>query len=106
MAYSGVYNIQFSVQLQRLSGGSSKQVVIWLRKNGLDVADSATHVTLQANATYLVAAWNFFEAFNAGEYAEIMWTQDDAIDIYYDPANLIIPYPATPSVILTVNKIS
>ena len=105
MANAGVYNIQFSAQLKRTSGGTAKQVVIWLRKNGTDIADSATHLTLQANATFLLAAWNFFETFTAGQYAEIMWTQDDAIDIAYDPANLVVPYPATPSVILTVNKI-
>lgn len=106
MAYDGVYNIQFSAQLQRTSGGTQKQVSIWLRKNGVDVPNSNTHLTVQANATYLVAAWNFFEFFNAGQYAEIMWSQDDAIDIYYDPENVTIPHPATPSIILTVNKVS
>ena len=99
-------DIQFSAQLKRTSGGSSKQVVVWLRVNGVDVADSATHVTLQANATFLVAAWNFFQQITAGQDVQIMWTQDDAIDIAYDAANLVIPYPATPSIILTVNKIS
>lgn len=106
IAYDGVYNIQFSAQLYRTSGGSPKQVSIWLRKNGIDVPNSNTHISVQANANYLLASWNFFEAFNAGEYAEIMWTQDDAIDIQYDSANLTIPHPATPSIILTVNKVS
>jgi hypothetical protein len=106
IANAGVYNIQFSAQLQRTSGGTAKQVVIWLRKNGVDVPDSSTHLTVQANATYLLAAWNFFETFTAGQYAEIMWTQDDAISIVYDPANLVVPYPATPSIILTVNKVN
>lgn len=104
--HAGTYNIQFSAQLQRLSGGSSKQVVIWLRLNGVDVPHSATHITVQANATYLLAAWNFFQAVTAGQYVEIMWTQDDAIDIVADAANTVVPYPATPSIILTVNKIS
>jgi hypothetical protein len=105
-AYDGVYNIQFSAQLYRTSGGSPKQVTIWLRKNGTDVADSATHISVQANANYLLASWNFFEAFNAGQYAEIMWSQDDAIDIAYAGPDVVIPHPAVPSVILTVSKIS
>lgn len=105
-ANSGVYNIQFSAQLQRTSGGTSKQVIIWLRKNGVDIPESATHITMQANANYLVAAWNFFESIIAGQYIEIMWSQDDAIDIVHEPINLTIPCPAIPSVILTVNKIS
>lgn len=101
----GVYNIMFSAQLQRESGGASKQVVIWLRKNGVDVANTSTHVAVQANAIFLVAAWNFFVQLDAGEYCELMWTQDDAIDLRYEAANVVVPYPATPSIILTVNEV-
>ena len=102
---TGVYNVQFSAQFERLQGGVSRQVVIWLRKNGTDVPDSATHITLQANASYLVAAWNFFIQLNANEYCQIIWTQNDAIELKYEPANIVVPYPETPSVILTVTEI-
>lgn len=102
---TGVYNIMFSAQLERLSGGTSKQVVVWLRKNGTDVPNSATHVAVQANANYLVIAWNFFVKLNAGEYCQIMWTQDDAIEIKYEAPNTTVPYPATPSIILTVTEV-
>jgi hypothetical protein len=102
---TGVYNIMFSAQLYRNSGGTSKQAVIWLRKNGVDVADTSTNIAVQANAVYLVAAWNFFVQLNAGQYCEIMWTQNDDISINYEAANTTIPYPATPSIILTVNEV-
>lgn len=102
---TGVYNVQFSAQLERLQGGVSKQVIIWLRKNGTDVPDSATHVTMQANSAYLVAAWNFFIQLDAGEHCQILWTQNDAIELKYEPANIVVPYPSTPSVILTVTEI-
>lgn len=102
---TGVYNVMFSAQLERLSGGTSKQVVVWMRKNGTDVAYTATHVAVQANANYLVIAWNFFIQLDAGEYCQLMWTQDDAIEIKYEAPNTIIPYPATPSIILTVNEV-
>ena len=102
---NGVYNIMFSAQLERLSGGTSKQVVVWMRKNGTDMPNTATHVAVQANANYLVIAWNFFVKLDAGEYCELMWTQNDAIEIKYEAANVTIPYPATPSIILTVNEV-
>jgi len=102
----GVYNIQFSAQLQRFAGGQPKRAVFWLRKNGVDVPNTSTIITLQANNDYLVAAWNFFVQLNNGEYAEIMWTQDDDIRLVAEPENLIIPYPEIPSIILTVNKIN
>jgi len=103
---SGIYNITFSAQLERTTGGQPKQVSIWLRKNGIDVPNTNTHVSVQGAAKFLVAAWNFFIQLNAFEHCEIMWTQDDAIDIVHNNANTTIPHPATPSIILTVNKIN
>jgi hypothetical protein len=102
---TGVYNIAFSAQLERTSGGTSKQVVVWMRKNGVDMENTATHVAVQANANYLVIAWNFFVQLDAGEYCQLMWTQDDAIEIKYEVPNTTVPYPATPSIILTVNEV-
>lgn len=101
---TGVYDIQFSAQLNRLTGGNSKQVDIWLRKNELDVPYSNTGITMQANDGKIVAAWNFYVSLNATEYVEIMWTQNDAIDILAEAAG--VNYPETPSVIVTMNKIN
>lgn len=104
-ANAGVYNVQFSAQLNRTSGGSSKTVSIWLRKNGTDLANTATHVSVQANAGKLVAAWNFFIDLTPSDNFQIMWSQDDAIDILYQSADLILPHPAIPSVIITINQL-
>lgn len=104
--YAGIYNLQFSMQLRRTSGGGAKQVIIWIRVNGIDVPNSATHVTFQSSSDYLIPAWNFFVDMTAGQYVELMWTQDDAIILTYEAANTIVPYPAVPSVILTMNKIN
>ena len=95
-----IYNIQFSAQLINTAGGAHR-VWIWLRKNGTDVADSATAVRLQGNNAETVAAWNFLLQMNAGDYFELMWEVDDlAVSLYADPATAI--HPAIPSIILTV----
>jgi hypothetical protein len=104
--YAGIYNLQFSMQLKRTTGGGAKQASIWIRVNGVDVPNSATHVTFQSSSDYLVPAWNFFIDMTAGQYVELMWTQDDAIVLTYEAADTIIPHPAVPSVILTMNKIN
>jgi hypothetical protein len=104
--YAGIYNLQFSMQLRRTTGGGAKQVIIWIRVNGVDVPNSATHVTFQSSSDYLVPAWNFFVDMTAGQYVELMWTQDDAIEMVYEAANTVVPYPSVPSVILTMNKIN
>jgi len=95
-----VYNVQFSAQLDKTSGGVGL-VWIWLRKNGVDVADSAGQVRIQGNDAELVTAWNYLVQLNAGDYIEIMWEVDDtSVQILYDAATAV--HPAIPSVILTV----
>jgi hypothetical protein len=34
-----------------------------------------------------------------------MWTQNSDIEFKYEAANVTIPYPAIPSIILTVNEV-
>ena len=103
---AGTYNIQFSAQAQRTSGGADMTLTIWLRVDGVDVPNSATSITMKANTNYVVAAWNFFQTVTAGQYAQIMWSHNDAIELLYEAADPVLPHPAIPSVILTVNKIA
>ena len=101
---TGVYNLQFSAQLNRDTGGNTKQIDIWLRKNEVDLSWTNTSLNVQANAKKLVAAWNFYVDLKKNQYVELMWTQDDAIDIISLPAG--VNFPETPSVIVTMNKIN
>jgi len=98
----GIYNIQFSAQLDKTSGGTAF-IYIWLRVNGVDVPNSASQIRIQGNNAEIVAAWNFVEQFNAGDYFELMWSTDDtSCQILASPA--VAPVPAIPSVILTVTN--
>ncbi len=95
-----VYNIQFSAQLDKTAGGVGL-VWIWLRKNGVDVPNSASQVRIQGNNAETVAAWNFLLQMNAGDYFELMWEVDDTtVQILTEAASAV--HPAIPSVILTV----
>lgn len=95
-----VYNIQFSAQFVNTAGGAHT-AWIWLRKNGADVANTATALRLQGNNFEAVAAWNFLLEMNSGDYFELMWeVSDTAIELYHDAASAI--HPAIPSIILTV----
>jgi hypothetical protein len=95
-----VYNIQFSAQLVNTAGGTHN-TWIWLRKNGTNVANSATTLRLQGNNAEEVAAWNFLLDMNAGDYFELMWEVSDlAVSLLADPASAV--HPAIPSIILTV----
>ena len=95
-----VYNIQFSAQFVNTAGGAHS-VWVWLRKNGTDVANSATTLRLQGNNAEAVAAWNFLLDMNAGDYFELMWEVSNlAVALLADPASAV--HPAIPSIILTV----
>jgi hypothetical protein len=102
---SGIYNVMFSAQLNRTSGGSAQIVSIWLRKNGVDIPNTGTHVSVQANAGKLVASWNFFVDMTDVDNLQIMWSQNGAIEILTEPADLTLPHPAIPSVIVTINQV-
>lgn len=98
----GLYNIQFSAQLDKTSGGVAF-IYIWLRLNGVDVPNSATQIRIQGNNAETVAAWNFVEFMNAGDYFELMWSTTDVdCQILAEPASA--PVPGIPSVILTVTN--
>ena len=97
---SNIYNIQFSAQFINTGGGANR-VWIWLRKNGVDVTQSATVIRIQGNNTENVAAWNFLLQLNASDYFELMWEVDSTnISLHADAATAV--HPAVPSIILTV----
>lgn len=100
----GAYNFQFSAQLAGTGGGggSNRDVYIWARINGTDVADSATKVHMKGSGEAYVAAWNFVFRLNTGDYFELMWaTTNTNVQILADPATAFCP--AIPSVIMTVS---
>lgn len=101
----GVYDFQFSAQLDNTSGGNHL-IYIWARVNGVDVANSASQVRLKGTDGELVAAWNFVLSLKQDDYFELMYSVDNtAVQILSQAA--VAPVPAIPSVILTVtNNIS
>ena len=100
----GAYNLAFSAQLDKTTG-TKQNAYIWLRKNGSDVANSNTGVSLTGGSNdKALAAWNFFLTGSAGDYWELAWTA--TVDNAFLQAQPAAPgtYPAVPSVIATVNS--
>jgi hypothetical protein len=101
---TGVYNFQFSAQLDK-SGGSASAVYIWPRINGVNVPDSATKIVIDGPNNEIVAAWNFVLVMQAGDYFELAWqSADTAVIVPYVAATGNIP--GIPSIIMTVNWVS
>lgn len=102
---AGVYNIQFSAQFEKTDAGTDV-VDIWLVKNGTNVTESNTQISLVGNNAKSVPAWNFILEFNANDYFQIFWSSPDTnVRILHTAATTGPVRPAVPSVILTVQQV-
>ena len=100
----GVYNVQFSAQLDETSGGTAN-IYIWLRKNGTNVANTASTVALQGTSARTVAAWNFIIQLEPTNYVELMWATDST-NARILAASATSVWPAIPSVICTITQVN
>jgi len=105
IANAGIYNIQFSLQLEKTGGSGNMIADIWLRKNNVNLAGTNGKIVLtgSVNASPIVAAWNYVVAVSSNDSLELMWATDNLnVKIIYDVATS--PHPSTPSAILTVTQ--
>jgi hypothetical protein len=103
--YSGLYNYQFSMQLQS-SSSNKHEVWIWARKNGTDIVDSATRVSIESNGGMLVPAWNFVVSMAASDVFQLMWAVDDHTKISMVAEANTAFCPSIPSVLLSVTQVN
>lgn len=109
---AGTYNFQFSIQFENTDNNANHplEVDIWLKKNGVNVDESNSQVTVPnshgGNSGKLIAALNFIVTLNANDYLELYWhTTNTAISIATLPAQTTPAIPATPGVILTIQQV-
>jgi hypothetical protein len=100
----GVYNIQFSAQLDKTGGGNT-EVYIWIRVNGVNVANSASKVVIAGPNDEKIAAWNWMLLFKAGDYFELAWSSPSTGTVLLAEAATAV-VPEIPSVIVTVQWVS
>lgn len=101
---TGLYNIQFSAQLDK-TGGSASAVYIWPRVNGVNLPNSATKIVIDGPNSEIVAAWNFVLVLQANDYFELAWQSSDT-DVVIREEAASGNVPEIPSIILTVNWVS
>lgn len=106
---AGVYNIQFSIQFAN-DDTQIQDVDIWFRKNGTDIANSNSKFSVPnshgGTDGHLIASLNFYVDVVANDYIQVMWaTTSTLVVIEHLAAQTTPTRPATPSVIVTANKI-
>jgi len=111
VANAGIYNLQFSVQVQN-AGNAPYDIFIWLKQNGTDITGSTGKVGLPARKNpgdpfHDIKGWNYFLSMNAGDYVQIYWSTtnvDVTIETY--AASGTPTKPSTASVVATLSFVS
>ena len=102
VAQSGYYEFNASFQLSS-SNASAKNFRTWVRKNGVDIANSARVVTNDINGGYLTFATTRSVSLAANDYVELMFSvTDTAISLTSVPSTAWAP--GAPAVILSVTQ--
>lgn len=111
VAQEGVYNFQFSAQLNN-NGNAPQDADIWVRQNGIDIPSSNSRFGLAARKNvgdpfHIIGALNLFVEMNADDYVQLVWcaTSTDVSLAEY-PAPSSPTRPAIPSVIATMSFVS
>jgi hypothetical protein len=100
-ANTGKYNIQFSVQV---STPTAADVHIWLKSNGVNVADTAGRITT-TNNDHVLPSWNYLVSISSGSYIELAY-QSTATNTTFPYIAATGNIPSIPPVILTVTQIA
>jgi len=111
VTHPGIYNLQFSVQLQNLNN-APQDTFIWLKQNGTDIAGSTGKIGLPARKNpsdpfHSIIGWNYFVSLAASQYIEIYWSVASAdVSIQYYAASGSPTKPSTQSVVATLSFVS
>lgn len=104
---TGVYRVLSSVQFDTSSGGTQR-VTYWYRKNGTNIANTASTFTI-ANNGENVGTVEIMVSLLAGDYVELVMQSPDAnmTAVYFAPSG-VAPnnIPAIPSIITVIQKIT
>ena len=109
--YAGIYNLQFSVQVQN-AGNAPHDIFIWLKQNGTDITGSTGKVGLPARKNpgdpfHDIKGWNYFLNMNAGDYVQIYWSTTNVdVTIQTYAASGTPTKPSTASVVATLSFVS
>jgi hypothetical protein len=112
----GIYNLQFSVQVQNL-GNAPHDIFIWLRQgndggSSADIVGSTGKVGLPARKNpgdpfHDIKGWNYFLSMNADDYIQIYWSTTSAdVSIQTYAASGTPTKPSTASVVATLSFVS
>ena len=107
---AGTYNVQFSAQFSN-TDNSTQDVVVWARKNGVNIDDSSGTVGVPpfkaGSNGQTLSSWNYYFNLSANDYIQLCWHPEQAnvITLETIAAGTSPVHPRTPSLILTAQRV-
>jgi hypothetical protein len=111
VANAGIYNLQFSVQVENLDN-APQDMYIWLKQNGTDIVGSTGVLGFLArknpgDPSHDIKGWNYFLSMAANDYVQIYWSPTIAtLTIPTYAASGTPTKPSTASVVATLSFVS
>jgi len=106
----GTCQLGINIQFGNTDTATREDVVVWIKVNGVDIANSATFITVPVkhagiNGTSIISV-TIFQELIAGDYFQLYWhnTNGTASIITY-PAGVAPVHPQAPGVIVTALQI-
>jgi hypothetical protein len=103
VSQTGIYETFYSIQVNRISGGSNRYVYVWIRINGTDVPDTNGRTAINSNNGDSLPIVFYNIQMNAGQYLEFV-AQADGDDCQILATQPTIG-PFIPSVIVGIKRI-
>jgi len=103
VSQSGLYSFSVSFQLSS-TNSSVKDVYLWFRKNGTDLANTTIIHSLESGTAKSVQSRTLNVSMNSGDYIELYWASPDT-GVSLSAIAATGFSPTAPSVILNVNQV-
>jgi hypothetical protein len=107
----GNYLFNISAIAANAGAANTQQVSMWFRKNGSDVTNSNSYLSVSKNVPTLIAVLLDLECTTVGDYYEIWWSGEstdvklDAVPAVTGSSTFPPNQPLSPSIILTVSYV-
>lgn len=100
---TGLYRINATIQLAS-TGSNIKQVYVWLRKNGVDIPNTSTTISIESATAMFTPMKSNLVSVNSGDYIELCWAAtDNSVSISASASTAFSP--ANPACTLNIEQI-
>ena len=100
---AGDYLVNYRVQFDKTTGGDAPAWV-WLRKNGVDVANTTAHWHVKGSEAEATLSFGFLIQMGQTDYLQLMWATTDVNVILLAPPATAYS-PAGPSALLNIIQV-